>query len=64
MNPIFLQLMIKAKMRVDELKAKKAKTAMSHETETTFPFSVSTFIRLIILFIVLYLIDINGWFIL
>ena len=63
MNPIFLHLMIKAKMRVDELKAKKTQNEMTRKNEPMFPLPVSTVIRLIILLIVLYLIDSYGWFI-
>lgn len=63
MNPIFMQLLRKAKMRADELKTKRKKTATSYETEPIFPFSVSTVIKLIVLFIVIYIIDSYGWFV-
>ena len=63
MNPIFMQLLRKAKTRADELKTKKKKTATSHETEPIFPISVSIAIKLVILFIVIYIIDDYGWFI-
>jgi hypothetical protein len=62
MNPLFLQLIIKEKLKqINE--DKKKETMMRIENKTKFPFSFFTIIRLTILFIILYFLDSNGWFI-
>jgi hypothetical protein len=63
MNPIFMQLLIKAKKQLEEVKAKKTKTAMSCNTDPRFSFSASVIIELIILFLIIYIIESYGWFI-
>jgi hypothetical protein len=62
MNPLFLQLIIKEKLKRMHENKKKG-SMMNDSIETKSPLSILTVIRLTILSIILYLLDSVGWFI-